>query len=71
MKECLDRLRRLLVQRFASLLEHRVVGDFLGQRMLEDVLDFGKRGLFVEKLFALEGGKEAIQFVFGLGDHLA
>ena len=39
--------------------------------MLEDVLDFGKRGLFVEKLFALEGGKEAIQFVFRLGDHLA
>ena len=31
----------------------------------------GKRGLFVEKLFALEGGQEAIQFVFGLGDHLA
>ena len=39
--------------------------------MLEDILDFGKRGLLVEKLFALERGKEAIEFVFGLGDHLA
>ena len=39
--------------------------------MLEDVLHFGKRGLFVEKLFALERGKEAVQFIFGLGDHLA
>ena len=39
--------------------------------MLEDVLDLGKRGLFVEKLFVLEGGKQAIQFLFGLGDDLA
>ena len=39
--------------------------------MLEDVLDFGKRRLLVEKLFALKRGKEAIQFVFGLGDNLA
>ena len=39
--------------------------------MLEEVLDLGKRGLLVEKLFALEGGQEAIEFVFGLGDHLA
>ena len=39
--------------------------------MLENVLDFRKRGLFVEKFFALQGGKEAIQFVFGLGDDLA
>src|SRR4030095_3577499 len=28
------------------------------------------RGLFVDKLLALEGGKAAIQFLFGLGDHL-
>ena len=39
--------------------------------MLEDVLDFGKRRLFVEKLFALERGEQAIQFLFGLGDDLA
>ncbi len=39
--------------------------------MLEDVLDFGKRGLLVEKLFALERGEEAIEFLFGLGDDLA
>ena len=59
------------MQSFASLLQHRAIGHFLRQGMLEDVLDFWKRGLFVEKLFALEGGKEAIQFVFWLGDHLA
>jgi hypothetical protein len=29
--------------------------------MLEDVLYFGKCGLFVEKLFALEGGKQAVR----------
>ena len=68
---CFDRLRRVLVQGFAPLLQHRAVGHFLRQRMLEDVLDFGKRGLFVEKLFALEGGEQAIQFVFRLGDDLA
>ena len=38
--------------------------------MLEDVFDFGKRGLFVEKLFALERGQQPIEFVFGLGDDL-
>ncbi len=65
------RLRRLLMQDLASLLQHRAVGDFLGQRMLENVLDFGKRGLFVEKLFALERGEQAVQVGFGLSDDLA
>ena len=39
--------------------------------MLEDVLGFGKRRLFVEKFFALERGEEAIEFVFRLGNDLA
>jgi len=38
--------------------------------VLKNVLHFGKRGLFVEKLFALEGGQEAVQFGFGLGEDL-
>jgi hypothetical protein len=38
--------------------------------MLEEVLHLRKRGLFVEKLLALERGKQAIQFLFGLGDDL-
>jgi hypothetical protein len=61
----------LLVQSFAPLLEHCAVGDLLRERVLKNVLDFGKGGLFVEKLFVLKGSKEAIQFIFGLGDHLA
>ena len=36
---------------FASLLQHGAIGHFLGQRMLKEVLDFGKRGLLVQKLF--------------------
>ena len=56
---------------FALLLQHRAVGDLLGQRMLEDVFHFGKGRLLVEKLFALQRGQQAVQFVFGLGDHLA
>jgi hypothetical protein len=39
--------------------------------MLKEVFHLGKGRLFVEKFLALEGGKEAIQFVFGLGDNLA
>ena len=52
-------------------MQHRAVGDFLGQGVLEDILDLRKRRLLVEKLFALEGGEEAIEFLFGLGDDLA
>src|SRR5262249_17131142 len=38
--------------------------------MLEEILALGKRRLFIEKLFALEKGKEAVQFLFRLGDDL-
>ena len=51
--------------------QHRAVSHFLRQRMLEQVLHFRKRGLFVEKLFALERGEQAVECLFGLGDHLA
>ena len=71
MYSALDRLRRALVQGFPLLLQHRAVGHLLRQRMLEDVLDLGKRRLFVEKLFALERGEEAIEFFFRLRDDVA
>ena len=52
-------------------MEHSAVGHFLRQRMLKDVFHLRKRGLFVEKLFALERGKQPVQFVFWLSDNLA
>ena len=52
-------------------MQHRAVGHFLRQGMLENVLHFGERGLLVEKLFALERRKQAIEFFFGLSDNLA
>jgi hypothetical protein len=52
-------------------LKNGVVGHFLRQGVLEDVLYFGKCGLLVEKLFVLKRGKQAVDFVFGSGDHLA
>ena len=39
--------------------------------MLENVFDFRKGGLLVEKLLALERGQQAIQVCFGLGENLA
>src|SRR5262245_45334620 len=56
-------LGSLLVQEFASFLEHRAIRHVLGQGMLKEVLHFRKRRLFVEKLFALERSKEAVQFI--------
>src|SRR5262245_33554658 len=38
--------------------------------MLEQVFTLGKCWLFVEKLFALEGGEQAVEFFFRLGDDL-
>ena len=67
------RFQRLTVRsckQLALLLQYRAVGHVLGQRMLKDVLDLGKRGLLVEKLFALQRRQQAIRVVFGLGDDL-
>src|SRR5262245_20381804 len=64
------RLRHPLMQLFAPLLEHRIVSHLLRQGMLEDVLNFRHGGLLIKKLFALQGGKETIEFVFGLREHL-
>src|SRR5262245_32083384 len=62
--ELFDRISDLLVLRFALLLQYRVIGDILRQGVLEDILDLGKRGLFVEKLLVLERGEESIEFGF-------
>src|SRR5262245_13989107 len=39
--------------------------------MLKEVLHFRKRWLFIEKLFALEGGEETIKFFFRAWNDLA
>src|SRR5262245_20510541 len=55
-------LRRALMEGFASLVEHRAVGHLLSQGVLEAILGLGEGRLLVEKLFALQGGEEAIEF---------
>jgi hypothetical protein len=50
-------VRRLLMQDLATLLQHRAVRDFLGERMLENIFDLRKRWLLVENsLRWREGG---------------
>jgi tRNA A37 N6-isopentenylltransferase MiaA len=39
--------------------------------MFKMILHFGKRRLFVEKFFALEGGKKPVELSFGLGENPA
>ena len=43
---------RLLMQCFASLVQHRAIRHLLRQRMLKEVFDFWERWL-LEKLFSL------------------
>ncbi len=50
-----QRLARPLVLRFALLVEYRAIRYVLGQRVLEEILHLGKRRLFIQKLFALQG----------------
>ncbi len=50
-------------------MQHRAIRHVLGQRVLEDVFHLGKRRLFIQKLFALEGYQNPVQGVFGQGDH--
>ena len=71
MKQPLNCLCRLLVQSFAAFNEHRGVRHFVGQGVLKEVFDFGKCRLFIQKLFALEGGEGAIQLVFRLRTDVA
>jgi hypothetical protein len=41
-------------------VQYRAVGDLLSEGVLEDILHFRKRRLFVEKLLTLERSKEAV-----------
>ena len=45
---------RAFVQRLASFLKHRAIGDFLRERMFENIFHLGESRLFVEKFFSLE-----------------
>jgi hypothetical protein len=62
-KQILDRLGRAFVQQPAALDKHRVVGNFLGQGMLESVFDIGKGRLLVDELGQPQQRKCRLQFV--------
>jgi hypothetical protein len=51
--EPLQRLDNARVESTPPLLEHTTVGDLVGQRMLERVLEVGKEARFVEELGGL------------------
>ena len=55
----------------AAFDQHRVVRDFLGQRVLEAVLDIADRGLLVDELGQLQIAEHSIELVIGLAGHLA
>ncbi len=50
MKQPLDGRSRSLVQEFAPLDQQRVVGNVVGQRVLEGVFDISHRRLLVDEL---------------------
>ena len=60
----LDGPSHILMQLLAALLEDRVVGDLLGQRVLEDIFDVRDRRLLVDELAKLEVGEETLEFLF-------
>ena len=50
-----------LMQYAAAIVQHRLVGDVMSQRVLEDVLDVAGRGLLVDKLGELELRQHLLQ----------
>ena len=52
------------MQLLAALLEDRVVGDLLRERVLEDILDIRDRRLLVDEFAKLEIGEEAFELLF-------
>ena len=54
----------------ALLCQQRVVGDFLGERMLERVRHFRKGWPLVDELRSLEMREQPVQFLFGFLDDL-
>ena len=61
--EELDGAPHILMQLLAALLEDRVVGDLLRERVLEDILDVGDRRLLVDELAKLEVGEETLELL--------
>ena len=59
------------MQKLAPLDQHRVVGDLLGERVLEDVLDVAHRGLLVDELGQLQVAEHPVEIVVGLPGDLA
>jgi hypothetical protein len=51
------------VERLASLLEQRAVGDLIGERMLEGVLEIREEARLVEELRSLEVSEPLAQAV--------
>ena len=52
-----------LVQYTAAIVQHRIVGDIMSQRVLEDVLDVAGRRLLVDELGELEFGHHLLQYL--------
>ena len=61
-ERCADPLVHLL----APLDQYRVVGDFLGQRVLEGVFDVADRRLLVDELADLQVVEQSVEFVIRL-----
>jgi hypothetical protein len=59
-----ERGRGLAVKQLAPLGQDGVLGDFLGECVLEGVLDIASRGLLVYELGKLESMQHAAQVVF-------
>ena len=54
------------MQLLAPLDQHRVVGDLLRQRVLEDVFGVADRRLLVDELAQLQVVEQPVEFVVGL-----
>src|ERR1700730_17817690 len=65
----LERLAGAFVQELAALDQPRVVSHFLRQRVLEGVLDVGKRRLLVDELAELKVRQHPLQLSVRFADH--
>ncbi|MCY1283203.1 hypothetical protein D9M70_320760 [compost metagenome] len=63
LEQVLDRARRDFMQGAAAFGQQRIARDFLGQCVLEGVLDFRERRSFVDEIRSLQVGQQRMQFV--------
>ena len=69
--ELLDRLHDARMQCFAALQQHAAVGHFVGQRVLEGVLEVGEETLLVHEFPGLQRTETLVQQLLGkLDDRL-